>query len=145
MTPLTWQRIETAPKDGTRILTLDTNANVVIRSWTNYGYAGWSDSGQRGTRASNLTHWMPLPSPPPADIEVQLAALRQRGATNDGAHSEAESAEILSSERSTSVGPRDTALSSSLRASYLEEADHLAAIDLTDQIAHLREQARDAD
>jgi hypothetical protein len=41
-------------------------------------------------------------------------------------------------------GPTRVSTASSPNA-FLEEADHLAAIDLTDQIAHLREQARDAD
>jgi hypothetical protein len=119
MTPLTWQRMDTAPKDGTWVLAYDPTIpeprhlyNIVRRHndrWENcHGYY-----------VTHATHWMPLPSPP-----------TERTPGED-------SAEIVSSERRTSDGPRDP-VSSSLRASFVEEADHLAAIDLTEEIAHLR-------
>ena len=121
MPPLTWQRMDTAPKDGTWVLAYDPTIpeprhlyNIVRRHndrWENcHGYY-----------VTHATHWMPLPSPP-----------MERTPGED-------SAEILASERRTSDRPRDTAWSSSsLRAMYVEEADHLAAIDLTEEIAHLR-------
>jgi hypothetical protein len=143
MTPLTWQRIATAPKDGTLVLLwweVEFRETVIAYwacgSWFEGGDGshGWTGESFHAsvpdtwTRllGERPTHWMPLPSPP-----------MERTPGED-------SAEILASERSTSDGPRDP-VSSSLRASFLEEADHLAAIDLTDQIAHLRQQARDAD
>ena len=129
MTPLTWQPIASAPMNyDSRLLALASGQ--VVTGYFSAQYDEWRATFTNSHFGPDLkpTHWMPLPAPP---ME------RPPGA---------DSAEIVSSERSTSDGPRDTALSSSsLRAMYVEEADHLAAIDLTDQIAHLRQQARDAD
>ena len=68
-----WQPIETAPKDGTRILLWDTD-EVVIAKWDDIsmgGAEGWQIavvnmlSGLKHYEAAfNPTHWMPLPEPP---------------------------------------------------------------------------------
>lgn len=68
-----WQRIETAPKDGTAILVCyannyDTNGflPVAVR-WRAFhpnaaGKEEFRDS--RGHKIIAITHWMPLPDPP---------------------------------------------------------------------------------
>jgi hypothetical protein len=67
--PPAWQPIETAPKDGTKILGYDPLAEdcVVIR-WTGFGDFSeeavcwriqWS-----GQENPDCTHWIPLPEPP---------------------------------------------------------------------------------
>ncbi len=64
---MNWQPIETAPKDGTEILTFQPRLSyrgffVVVRfdaeMWG--GDGGWSD----GEYHYRPTHWMPLPDPP---------------------------------------------------------------------------------
>jgi Protein of unknown function (DUF551) len=69
-----WQPIETAPKDGTRILIFDQN--IYIASWSDevqFGQfefrPGWQifdvDGDQFYSVASeHPTHWMSLPAPP---------------------------------------------------------------------------------
>ena len=67
-----WQRIETAPKDGTEFLAVDETGNMwVVRSrYENFakleppGY-GWQEKGVDGGVADDAySHWMPLPKPP---------------------------------------------------------------------------------
>ena len=63
-----WQKIETAPKDGTPILvttpgSLDMDV-VVFADWRDRG--GWFN-GDTTFEPDEFTHWMPLPEPPPAD------------------------------------------------------------------------------
>jgi len=72
-----WQPIETAPRDGTKILVSHPDMGVEITEWyeitqTNYVefegglyrkeraifYAGWNNNGH------HATHWQPLPEPP---------------------------------------------------------------------------------
>ena len=68
-----WQPIETAPKDGTRILAffaLEENdeyyAQIVIIRWSYY--KRWESADYGGEIDyefdSQPTHWMPLPNPP---------------------------------------------------------------------------------
>jgi hypothetical protein len=68
---MTWQPIETAPKDGTRILGTQGRYVALFRWRTvdeaqrrDYVKDGWRD--ENGWFADNLTHWMPLPDPPAA-------------------------------------------------------------------------------
>jgi hypothetical protein len=57
-----WQPIETAPKDGTRVLGADHQA-VEIIYWAD-GY--WYNQSVEISlwRVFPPTHWMPLPEPP---------------------------------------------------------------------------------
>lgn len=70
---MTWQPIETAPRDGTKIL-LITGMGIQIARWFasrgEYG-PGWCVGATivHPTRdaivnTSTVTHWMPLPEPP---------------------------------------------------------------------------------
>jgi hypothetical protein len=59
----TWQPIETAPKDGTDVLTFGLAGQVVARyeddAWRIYNY-GYEDATVR----KMPTHWRPLAPPP---------------------------------------------------------------------------------
>ena len=67
-----WQPIETAPKDGTRILlaVLDSYATteVEIGFWlqrkTKKAKSGWRSELYFFDLGLTATHWMPLPEPP---------------------------------------------------------------------------------
>lgn len=66
-----WQPIETAPRDGTRLLVYSTHAeakgfvSIAVDFWSmprhKRGYSGW---GQFNANNWPATHWMPLPDPP---------------------------------------------------------------------------------
>jgi hypothetical protein len=125
MTPLTWQPIESAPENMAVLAGEILDGQIrwaqtaILREgvWHLHDFMFALDD----VWVARLTHWMPLPSPP-----------MER---TPGADSAVDP--VVGAPHSPST--RDE--SSSLRAMYVEEADHLAAIDLTDQIAHLREQA----
>ncbi len=52
-----WQTIETAPKDGTRILIFcGSHACTFVGQWIKGQWVG--------ARYNTPTHWMPLPEPP---------------------------------------------------------------------------------
>jgi len=59
-----WQPIDTAPKDGTRILVFCSHSNMTVETcWikneiTLYGW--WWNTKE----LNPPTHWMPLPKPP---------------------------------------------------------------------------------
>ena len=65
-----WQPIETAPKDGGKIIVYPFFGKVVVAEHVNLPYIkkGWfvNDSSQDGLGYENvkLTHWMPLPQSP---------------------------------------------------------------------------------
>ena len=60
-----WQPIETAPKDGTRLIALDVKGNIVKVHWdTLYEPAAWADEDSFFT--SPLTYWLPIPDVPEA-------------------------------------------------------------------------------
>lgn len=65
-----WQPIETAPKDGTRIV-LATSDTAYAGRWAESQYIGmWWMSGDYVAAFSKMnppTHWMPLPQPPKED------------------------------------------------------------------------------
>lgn len=86
-----WQPIETAPKDGTKILVFTIHGDIELSEWygmpsiqfeevedglyrkiVGEGYAGWN--------SNQPTHWQPLP-PPPNEIEDSDHARPKR---NDG-------------------------------------------------------------
>lgn len=55
---MTWQPIETAPRDGSEILCYEDG---MVRVCWNFGTNTW-DFGD--SIMDNPTHWMPLPAPP---------------------------------------------------------------------------------
>lgn len=62
-----WKTIDTAPKDGTRILIW--HGNIEIARWAdlNVSFAtryGWRDDC---SEFREVTHWQPLPLPPPTE------------------------------------------------------------------------------
>lgn len=60
-----WQPIETAPKDGTRVLLVNPLCWVGAGSFRD-GYQGPAFYFEGSTLKSHPTHWMPLPPPPEA-------------------------------------------------------------------------------
>ena len=60
-----WQPIETAPKDGARIL-LWGGHDAVIGYWQDGTKNGWPTGWRTGIFVSTggYTHWMPLPEAP---------------------------------------------------------------------------------
>ena len=59
-----WQPIETAPKDGTDILTYAKFGGISVRYWGEGDDEGMA--WQPRIRGCFPTHWMPLPNPPEA-------------------------------------------------------------------------------
>ena len=67
---MSWQTIESAPKDGVPILGF-WNYILDGKSWTGYALTRWNDNCHEWTDIedkddyfSEPTHWMPLPEPP---------------------------------------------------------------------------------
>lgn len=62
---MTWQPIETAPKDGTLILAAwDKSQAVSIVSYAKEPTGGFFWLTDDDCFVSTPTHWMPLPEPP---------------------------------------------------------------------------------
>ena len=59
-----WQPIETAPKDGTRVILFVKCGDQCVAGW-NDDFDMWQLVGDQFTRTP--THWMPLPEPPHAN------------------------------------------------------------------------------
>jgi hypothetical protein len=71
-----WQPIETAPRDGTRMLLwVAVNEEPVIAAWcvsrAPYRFEGWSTGWETASgydvgyaSIGDPTHWRPLPAPP---------------------------------------------------------------------------------
>lgn len=59
-----WQPIETAPKDGTRVLACAPGDEPVIVSWSPLWFADWYDDHDR--QESEVSVWQPLPALPEA-------------------------------------------------------------------------------
>jgi hypothetical protein len=57
-----WRPIETAPRDGTEVLTLRRAGLMSVAAYLPHGKAEWCCAD--GGRLLNVTHWMPLPDPP---------------------------------------------------------------------------------
>jgi hypothetical protein len=55
-----WQPIETAPKDGTAVLTYRGPGLIAVAEF--WVECGWIVPD--GMEITNVTHWMPLPAPP---------------------------------------------------------------------------------
>jgi hypothetical protein len=71
-----WQPIETAPRDGTRILawtgeeivTVDYHGSYMVSGMEFDGFWYQESESGRGTTFF-VTHWMPLPKPPVGEPE----------------------------------------------------------------------------
>lgn len=65
---MTWQTIETAPKDGDTILVCDNTGHICCAFWyeTKFSRGKWCDGCDDG-HSVNAKYWMPLP-PPPEDV-----------------------------------------------------------------------------
>ena len=61
-----WKPIETAPKDGTRLLLDIDHDDYGDRVWTGLWADGWMVS--YGKAKKEPTHWMPLPAPTNTDV-----------------------------------------------------------------------------
>jgi hypothetical protein len=81
---MTWQPLETAPKDGTQIRAFDGEAIAAVMwiedcdfdggyGWTDRTVASW---GMQHYWQMKPTHWMPLP-PPPDGSCTNVAATQQ--------------------------------------------------------------------
>lgn len=72
MTDTEWQSIESAPKDGRRIVAygivaFESEPSVATVAWNStYGvwYADPNEATEYSPEECKLTHWMPLPGPP---------------------------------------------------------------------------------
>jgi hypothetical protein len=58
-----WQAIETAPKDGTRILVVGLHPGTTLH-WMNFAYGDGDGLDGDWMESLHPTHWMPLPDPP---------------------------------------------------------------------------------
>lgn len=58
-----WQPIDTAPKDGTRIMGWDSGGHFIVFTlhWSSK-YDCWMTECEQWT--GNVKHWQPLPEPP---------------------------------------------------------------------------------
>lgn len=60
-----WRPIETAPKDGTHILTYREAGFIAVAAFFPHGRSEWCCTD--GCHLLNVTHWMPLPEAPTDD------------------------------------------------------------------------------
>jgi hypothetical protein len=59
-----WQPIDTAPKDGTKILTCGPKSGRYVSVWNKNGM-NWAEAGgEEYWTYNDPTHWMPLPDKP---------------------------------------------------------------------------------
>lgn len=65
-----WQPIETAPRDGTEILTIRENGYIAKGVWYDNPF-GRTDTVIENASGKwwSVTHWMPLPPPPSVESE----------------------------------------------------------------------------
>lgn len=62
-----WQDIETAPKDGTRILVhFWEPSQTLVAYFVDYDPFCWQAVSGERWNAKHASHWLPLPSPPKA-------------------------------------------------------------------------------
>lgn len=67
-----WQPIETAPKDGTKIIILENTGRVQVARWcvpaSSYHQADWyvslTGSSTDDWPTLTVTHWLPIPNLP---------------------------------------------------------------------------------
>jgi len=67
---MTWQPIETAPKDGSLVLTWGSSrAQYSVSYWDDQDEFWATDYREKGNVSMvYATHWMPLPEPPKAAL-----------------------------------------------------------------------------
>jgi hypothetical protein len=67
---LSWEPIETAPRDGRQIIVIDADGQISIVEWTvlpdgtSFWEFGHLMDGRRLSLGRQATHWLPLPKPP---------------------------------------------------------------------------------
>lgn len=67
---MSWQSIDTAPRDGTNILLVNHKGNMAVGLWIGKGYdtGWWLRGGNKPDTFFNFhhgpSHWMPLPPAP---------------------------------------------------------------------------------
>lgn len=64
ITPNQWHDISTAPKDGQRVLVVIEGANKAILAQKEKDGRWWTVGEAVNWEGKNVTHWMPLPTPP---------------------------------------------------------------------------------
>lgn len=75
-----WQPIETAPRDGTKILVYTVHGDIELTEWYALEHDVYEPAGDdlfrkrrevyaKGWNGNRPTHWMPLPIEIPADAE----------------------------------------------------------------------------
>lgn len=79
---MTWQPIETAPKDGTPIMLFATaegfDAPVVTVGWLTVSRRWIEGTFYPNTPTTLIpTHWMPLPAPPATPAEFEVVSNRE--------------------------------------------------------------------
>jgi hypothetical protein len=70
---MNWRPIETAPKDGTRVLVYAPGHLHMIAAWIEhhgYTYLGPAWFSNNSTILPPPTHWMPLPEFPARDVDA---------------------------------------------------------------------------
>jgi hypothetical protein len=71
---MTWQPIETAPKDCNEILVASCEG-VQVSWWCHFGLGYWANPINGSEVHGEVTHWMPLPPPPQAAVDIEGAAV----------------------------------------------------------------------
>jgi len=65
-----WKTMETAPKDGTHILTCSSTHPIAETWWTDiFGNGRWGGNGWYYAAWLPPTHWMSLPEKPEFELE----------------------------------------------------------------------------
>lgn len=62
--PVGWQDIESAPKDGISVLVCQSRNGIVKAAYWSQAYNHWSVSAGPMGYLDEVTHWMPLPAAP---------------------------------------------------------------------------------
>ena len=87
-----WMRIETAPKDGTRVLTATVNGGgyPAVSWWAKldmtdpeYGAHAWCPTGAHVPWGHQPTHWMPLPLAPGAAQQIAHSGMSEGRCSSD--------------------------------------------------------------
>lgn len=82
MSDMQWRTIESAPKDGTRVLLYENEIDgqtVGFWStclWVDHGGAWVIYEARSDTITLEPKNWMPLPSPPSDDSEAQAGSMK---------------------------------------------------------------------